>query len=154
MKNFSVNWIIHGKLAIGQAPQTNLDLEKLRDLKIKSIFSICEEKEVKLPEEMESNFVCKKLFIPDHKYNFLPKIEEIKECVIILDNLLQRGSVYIHCVAGKERSPLICVAWLVKKKNIELTVALDFVSQQHRRANPLSEHLKLLNEEQFRNFSL
>ncbi len=149
MKDFSISWIIHNKLAIGKAPKKSEDFDKLKNLKIKSIFSLCGEDEVKQPPEIINQFFCKRFVLPDHKSSFLPKINDIKECVAILENLLEKGPVYIHCLAGKERSPLICIAWLMKKRKLELIDALDYVNQQHKISNPLNEHLNLLKSEEF-----
>ncbi len=154
MNNFSVNWIINKKLAIGQAPKTLDALVQLRQLKIKSIFSLCGEKEANHPPEMINIFFCKRFVLPDHKCNFVPDIKDIYECVLILESLLKEGPVYIHCVAGKERSPLICIAWLMKNKNLDLIDALEFVRQQHKISNPLSKQLNLLNSEEFKKLLL
>ena len=59
---------------------------------------------------------------------------------------MQKGSVFVHCVAAMERSPLICMAWLISKKNLDLSQSLDYMMQVHPGTSPLPEQLKLLND--------
>ena len=56
------------------------------------------------------------------------------------------GAVYIHCVAAMERSPLVCLAWLVQEHNLKPARALDYLMQVHPGTNPLPGQLALLQE--------
>ena len=62
-----------------------------------------------------------------------------------LAEIIESGPVYIHCLAGIERSPLVCMAWLVKNYNLTPTQALDYLMHVHKGTNPLPAQLKLLN---------
>ena len=42
---------------------------------------------------------------------------------------MKEGPVFIHCYAGIERSPLICMAWLVKYKMLSPSEALQYVME-------------------------
>lgn len=39
---------------------------------------------------------------------------------------LKKGRILIHCFAGLSRSPTICISYLVKKRKMTLSEALDF----------------------------
>ena len=63
---------------------------------------------------------------------------------LLIDKLLKNGPIFIHCYASIERSPFICIAWLVLKENIAFLNALDHVKQSHELSNPMKDHLNLL----------
>ena len=44
-----------------------------------------------------------------------------------------------------ERSPLVCIAYLMKEKNITKQVALEYLMQVHPGTSPLPEQLDILN---------
>jgi protein-tyrosine phosphatase len=48
-----------------------------------------------------------------------------------------------------ERSPLVCMAWLVEHKHLSPTDALDYLMQVHPGTNPLPQQLAVLRELQF-----
>jgi protein-tyrosine phosphatase len=52
--------------------------------------------------------------------------------------------VYVHCVAAMERSPLVCLAWLVTRHGQTPERALDYLMQVHPGTNPLPGQLALL----------
>ena len=56
------------------------------------------------------------------------------------------GPVYVHCVAAMERSPLVCLAWLVKQRRLKPARALDYLMQVHPGTNPLPGQLALLQK--------
>ena len=45
-----------------------------------------------------------------------------------------------------ERSPLVCLAWLVQEHRMTPERALDYMMQQHPGTNPLPGQLALLHE--------
>ena len=45
-----------------------------------------------------------------------------------------------------ERSPLVCIAWLIRNEKLSLQQALDYMMQVHKGTNPLPGQLKLLEE--------
>ena len=83
--------------------------------------------------------------MPDHKYNDLPTIEDIKKTIAILNKMMKNGPIFIHCVAAIERSPLICMAWLMVKKKLTYIQAYNYMIDVHETTNPLPEQLELLN---------
>ena len=64
----------------------------------------------------------------------------------LLAGLRQQGPVYVHCVAAMERSPLVCLAWLVSRHGQTPERALDYVMEVHPGTNPLPGQLALLGQ--------
>ena len=145
-KYFRIDWVLTNQLAIGPAPLKEEHLDLLEQEGVAVIFSLCDLKEAKIPESINTRFICKRFVLPDHRARRLPSLEEINESIRILADLMQRGPVFVHCVAAMERSPLICMAWLVKKKNLNPQEALDYMMQLHSGTNPLPGQLALLKD--------
>ena len=143
---FRIDWILTNQLAIGPAPLKKQHLDLLQQEGLAVIFSLCDLKEVKIPESINTRFICKRFVLPDHRAGRLPSLDEINQSINILSDLMQRGPVFVHCVAAMERSPLICMAWLVKKKKLNPQEALDYMMQSHSGTNPLPGQLALLKD--------
>ncbi|WP_413404247.1 dual specificity protein phosphatase family protein [Synechococcus sp. MIT S9510] len=67
----------------------------------------------------------------------------------LLKSLQPEGPVFVHCVAAMERSPLVCMAWLVEHKHLPPTDALEYLMQLHPGTNPLPQQSSILRELQF-----
>ena len=141
---FFINWIIKKKLAIGKYPNNEKDLELIRKKGIKSILNLCTEEEAPIPKGLLGNFEFSRYPLPDHKVKKKLEEFEILEVIEIVDKLLKNGPIFIHCYASIERSPFICIAWLVLKENITFLNALDHVKQSHELSNPIKDHLNVL----------
>tara|TARA_B100000945_G_C20157319_1_gene491476 strand:+ start:185 stop:655 length:471 start_codon:yes stop_codon:yes gene_type:complete len=142
LRNYRVDWVLCDEIALGSAPKRIEHLNHLNDLNIKSILSLCSEEEAPPPIEMKDKFICSRLVLPDHKQGRLPKSSEIKEALNLLKYLKENsGPTFVHCVASMERSPLICIAWLVVENNFSLQIALDYVMQIHPGTSPLPGQL-------------
>lgn len=142
---FRIDWVSRNHLAIGTAPKTLENLEKIKKEGIGSILTLCSEKECKLPEEINLLFNHSRMYLPDHKAERAMEIKELKKALDELNKLLKVTPVFIHCVAAMERSPLVCIAWLVKYKNLSFNSALDYMMQAHPGTNPLAKQLNLIN---------
>jgi len=144
--DFPIDWVLQNKLCVGKAPRTKFHIEKLKEQGVKSILSLCSKEEIKPPDQIENYFICKRKVLPDHKVNREITVKEINESLEIVKEILNHGPVYIHCVASIERSPLICMAWLIKECNLNSQQALDYLMDIHPRTNPLPSQLKALNQ--------
>ena len=149
VSTFRFDWVLINELAIGTAPKKIQDLHFIEKEKINSILTLCSEEEAKLAYEIEKRFIHKRIFLPDHRTGIFPEKEQIKNVLKTLDSLMQKGSVFVHCVAAMERSPLICMAWLMRKRNLDLNQALDYMMQVHPGTSPLPGQLNLLNDLNF-----
>tara|TARA_B100000212_G_scaffold288705_1_gene229811 strand:+ start:25805 stop:26251 length:447 start_codon:yes stop_codon:yes gene_type:complete len=144
---FKFNWILINKLALGSLPKEFNDFQKLNKQGIKSIMCLCSKKEIEISKEIIKEiekFEIIKYPLPDHRYDKLPSINEVNEAVEILNNLIEKGPVFIHCYAGLERSPLICMAWLIKYKKLTIFESLQYLMEVNKGTNPLPGQLKIL----------
>ena len=141
---FKVDWILKSELAISSAPKNLENLDYLKSIGIKSILTLCSEEEIALPENIKSDFYWERYLLPDHKYKEKLELERVKKALEIANNLAKKGPLLIHCYAGIERSPLICMAFLISNKKLSLLQALQYLMQQHPGTNPLPEQLNIL----------
>ena len=143
-KNLQYSWVLIDEIAVGEAPKREEDLDSLEKIGIKSILTLCSEEEVLLPSEIGVRFSHLRSFMPDHNGNRLPTTEEVKGALSKLNSLLNKGAVYVHCYAGIERSPLLCMAWLMTNKKLDQQTSLEYMMQTHPKTNPLAGQLNLL----------
>ena len=59
---------------------------------------------------------------------------------------MREGPTFVHCVASIERSPLICMAYLIKKCNLTPIEALDYLMEVHPISNPLPGQFAILKK--------
>ena len=140
-----INWVLNNQLAVGSAPRKIEDIKELKNNRIRWIFSLCSKNEVNVEVNYEENFLCKRIVLPDHKYKETLSIDQLNLAINTLSEIIEFGPVYIHCVAGIERSPLVCMAWLVKYFDMTPTQALDYLMDVNTGTNPLPEQFNLLN---------
>ena len=143
---FRIDWVLKNELAIGRAPRTNEEIELIKLKGIKSILSLCSEDEAPFSDLNIKFFNHERYVLPDHKCGRSPENFEIKHSYFLLEKLMKKGPVYIHCLAGMERSPLICLLWLVKKHELTLNESLYYLMEAHPGTNPLPEQLESLRE--------
>ena len=145
MKRFKLDWVLSNELAVGPAPLKKSHFEYLANKKIKSILNLCNEKEAPIDENFKTVFNFKRFILPDHKVTKEIEISEIKEIIKIIESLKSSGAVFVHCFAGVERSPLICMAWLISKHKLSPQRSLDYLMEVHKGSNPLPSQYKLLS---------
>ena len=143
-KRFRVDWVLVQELAIGPAPRAERHLDHLQSEGIKAVLSVCSEEEAPPPVDLNQRFSCQRLVLPDHNAQRLPQLGEIEQALDRLAELRQQGPVYVHCVAAMERSPLVCLAWLVRHQGLSPQHALDYLMQVHPGTNPLPGQLAIL----------
>ena len=139
-----INWVLNNKLAVGPVPRKMEDLKALKNNRIRWILSLCSENEVNVEVNYEENFCCKRIVLPDHKYKEDLTIDKLNLAINTLAEIIEIGPVYIHCVAGIERSPLVCMAWLVKHYDLSPTQALEYLMDVNTGTNPLPKQFRLL----------
>ena len=142
---FNVDWVLVDELAIGPAPRKNSHLDKLKELGIKSILTLCGEEEVTMAKNIKQDFLSIRYILPDHRVGRLPETDELIAAIKHLEDLKKSGPTYVHCVAAMERSPMVCMGWLVLKHNLSPQESLDYLMQVHKGTNPLPGQLHLLN---------
>jgi protein-tyrosine phosphatase len=94
--------------------------------------------------DLQVRFQCRRYVLPDHKSGRPPELEEFQQAVALLAELAPHGPVYVHCQAGVERSPLVCMAWLIRQRRLSTIDALDYLKRVHPPTGPLPEQLATL----------
>ncbi len=139
--NFS--WVIPAKLAVGGFPRSQ-DLIHLSQAGIRSILTLCAEQEGTLPEETPHQFACQRFVLPDSRYEHSLQVGQISQAVALLHQHLEQHPVYIHCLAGMERSPIVCIAYLCQYQKLQLWQASHWLQQVHPPTQPTSEQMRVL----------
>ncbi|NJL41144.1 MAG: dual specificity protein phosphatase family protein, partial [Leptolyngbyaceae cyanobacterium SM1_4_3] len=100
-----LSWIIPGKLAVGGLPQPG-DGAILAREKIKVVLSLCAQSEGTLPDEIGQNLRCLRFILPDSHYILGLQPNQLERVVeLIHDHIQSQQPIYVHCLAGMERSP-------------------------------------------------
>ena len=146
MPSFKLNWILNNELAIGPAPLKSIHFNYLKQNNIKSILNLCSEKEAPINDEVKKSFTHVRYTLPDHKVSEEIKISDINQILNIIKEIKTEGAVFVHCQAARERSPIICMAWLISQHKLTPQRALDYLSEVNPRTNPLPIQFKLLYE--------
>ena len=144
LSRFRLDWVLVQELAVGPAPRAERHLERLTEAGVTAVLSLCSEQEAPPPAGLESRFECRRLVLPDHRVERLPELAQLEQALEALAELRAKGPVYVHCVAAMERSPLVCLAWLVRRHGLTPQRALDYLMQVHPGTNPLPGQLALL----------
>ena len=147
--NFHLDWVLINELAIGPSPKKDNHLKIIKNARINSILTLCNKESVISFSKISEMFNHKHIELPDHTYEEKLNSDQLLEALNKLETLMLNGPVYVHCVYAMERSPIICMAWLVKKNNLTVEQALTYLMQIHPSTNPLDEHLRLLNSIDF-----
>jgi hypothetical protein len=104
------SWVLRGELALGPAPLLEQHLQDLQDQGLLAVLSLCSEQEAPPPAGLAERFHWRRWVLPDHKAGRPPELAEFQGAVEQLAELAPLGPVYVHCQAGVERSPLVCMA--------------------------------------------
>ena len=138
---FIFDWILINKLAVGTSPTQESDLNLLKKKNVKNIKGLCSEEEVKWNENINNHFSCFRFVLPDSHQKILPTTEQLNTAFNLLDDLVSKDVTFIHCVASMERSPLLCIMYVMAKYKLNLEEALDFVKRVHNNTNPTNDQL-------------
>lgn len=142
-----MSWVIPGQLAVGKLPRSE-DRTKLVRADIKTVLTLCAEQEGQLPEDIIRSFLCRRFVLPDSHYTTELTIGELNRAVeLVRECILQRQApVYVHCLAGIERSPTVCVAYLCRYHCLELWEAMNWLKQVHPQTALNESQLRALRD--------
>ena len=143
-QRFRIDWVLTNDLAIGPAPRADRHLQRLKDAGIQAVLSLCSAEEAQPPQGFTDQFQCQRIVLPDHRSPEVLSFQQLKTTLCAVAELRQQGPLFVHCVAAVERSPLICMAWLVQEQQLSPTEALDYLMQVHPGTNPLPRQYELL----------
>lgn len=144
MQRFIIDWVLNDALAVGPAPRADRHISRLQEAGICAVLSLCSEAEAPPPDGFASSFITRRLVLPDHRVAEPMQPAQLEQALGLLAELTPNGPVYVHCVAGVERSPLVCMAWLVRRHGQSPQRALDYLMQVHPGTNPLPHQWRLL----------
>ena len=143
---FIFNWILIKKLAIGNSPKEKDNISLLINKGVKNILALCSESEAEWCSDLSKNFKAKRIVLPDSRTKDLPTFNQLKEAYDSLDNFLNDGITFIHCYASIERSPMLCIMYIMKNYKLNLEEALDYVLRKHKYTNPKNNQLSNINQ--------
>jgi len=143
---FRIDWVLFNQVAIGPAPRAERHLDRLEEEGISCVLSLCSTEEAEPPPGQTERFRTKRFVLLDHRAGRMPTLIELETALGHLAELHHYGPVFVHCVAAMERSPLVCLAWLISQHKMKPEKALDYLMQQHPGTNPLPGQLILLKD--------
>jgi len=143
---FIFNWVLRNKLAIGTPPMNSEDLILLEKNKVKNILCLCSEEESKWHSDLENSFLCDRIILPDSNQKKLPNNIQIDKAYKTLKKLVKIDITFIHCFASIERSPLLCIMFMIDNYNLNLEESLDYVKRVHSTTNPRNNQLCLIKK--------
>lgn len=150
-ETFIFNWVLKNKLGIGNCP-TNIDQVKLlKKYNVKNILALCSANEARWHANVEKEFSCKRIILPDSNQKKLPTKSQINEAYGALNFFVKNNITYIHCFAAMERSPLLCIMFIMEKYSIGLEESLDYVKMVHPMTNPRNNQLMFIKSFEFKN---
>jgi protein-tyrosine phosphatase len=133
----TLSWILPGELAVGPYVSAT-DIPMLRQAGITAILNLQQSDErPQVPIEVREAFLWQRIPTLDGVYGGIPDMEWFAEVVACLRTWHGEGkAVYVHCYAGRGRSPLACIAYLAVGRNMRLMKAIWQVKQAHPPADP------------------
>lgn len=139
-------WVIPQKLAVGKLP-TKHDVEFLEENKIKFILTLCLPREGRVPPEVAEAFYCGFLPLPDSHYDSPIDLENLAKAVEVVHQCIARGAaVFVHCLAGIERSPTVCIAYLCRHHGLELWEAIVLVKKARPQSSPTAGQIQVIRQ--------
>jgi protein-tyrosine phosphatase len=144
--------IVNGQLLVGSRPQDAADVEQLKKLGVSAVLSLQSDSD--LSRTGLSWAALWRLQVEQglevHRYSiidFNPKdlIAKLEDAVDILEDLATRHErVYVHCTAGVNRSPTICIAWLFMRQGRSVDEAVHEVLRRRTVAQPYPQVIRWL----------
>jgi protein-tyrosine phosphatase len=144
----SYGWIITGKLVIGSMPRAEEDWSLLENLGITKRFSCCYPKE-HVFSPIPSHWLSEEVSLPDHRLQEELSPEKLKLALDSAISFIEEDGnkpIYLHCLAGQERSCLLAVGIVCRSTNKNVFEGLEWVRQCYKRAKPLYQHLEILEQ--------
>jgi protein-tyrosine phosphatase len=140
----SLHWIIPNRLAVGPMP-TLETADSLKTAGIRSVLTLCGEDEGKLADQVPTDYRWQRFLLPDSHYVEKMTAEKLKEAIDIAHDFIKTdGPLYVHCLAGMERSPTVCVGYLCLHEKMQVWEALNLVKSANPRTNITPDQIQVL----------
>lgn len=141
---FPIDWIVPGQLAVGRLPSASA-IPSLQQAGIRAVLALCAESEGAWPLQIREQFRCMRCVLPDSHYLSRPTAQQIGAAVELVHESIERSEpIFVHCLAGIERSPSVCVAYLCRYQHLPLWQALDWMKQVHPESMPNEFHIQAI----------
>jgi hypothetical protein len=139
------SWILSNHLAVGPMPRIPEHWDQLTQAGFKGRFSCCYDHE-NIFAPIPNGWKSAEVSLPDHRNQEKLSVSHLLMAIECAEELLfQDGTpLYLHCFAGRERSPLLAVGLTARLRKIDLFAALAWVRQCHPNALPIYEHLEVM----------
>lgn len=142
----SVDWVLPGQVAVGALPGAR-DAEILQKAGIRAVLALCSEREGAWPVDVQTMFYCHRISIPDSHYSAPMTLQQIAIAVHHIHQCVeQRLPIFVHCLAGIERSPTVCTAYLCRHHHYPLWESLHWVKTVHPESLPSPKQLQAVRE--------
>lgn len=140
------SWILTNRLAVGPMPRTEAHWQQLDDAGLRSRFSCCYEHELEFAS-IPPHWRTFRFSLPDHRRQEPLDIHRLSAALNAAESIfLESPPLYVHCMAGIERSPLIAIGLTARARQLSLFDALDWVRRCHPASLPIYSHLELLEK--------
>jgi protein-tyrosine phosphatase len=127
-------------------PRSLSHWQQLEDAGLRSRFSCCYPYEHEF-EPIPSHWRSVQFSLPDHRRQEPLQLARLSEALDAAQSLfLESAPLYLHCMAGIERSPLIAVGLTARARQLSLFDALDWVRRCHPPSLPIYSHLDLMEQ--------
>lgn len=143
---FIFNWILINRLAVGTSPENSENIFFLKKKKIRNIIGLCSIEESKWHENLNEKFNCERIFLPDSRKDKLLHKKDLLKAFNKLRDAMNKDVTFIHCFASIERSPLLCIMYIMSTYKLSIEDALDYVKRTHIYTNPTNRQLTLAKE--------
>jgi len=143
---FRINWVLVEELALGPSPKNKDNLKLLHSYGIKNVISLCDPNELDLINDLEEQFNFISYPLPDHRDKRKPRLEDIHNILDCIKEKKHFGPTYVHCFAGIERSPLVCISWLIRECSFDLETSLQYIMKINPRTCPLDYQINILKD--------
>lgn len=136
--------IIDDYIILGSIPRDSKDLVSLKNEGVTNIMSMNEDWELNevpisdLDDDEWIGIERVKFSTPDFNPPSLDTLKSAVDTLISNNNFYNKVKYYVHCKAGKGRSAIVVICYMIKKNNWEPETAINFV-KKHRNCISLNE---------------
>ena len=143
-RGLKVRWVLPNQLAVGRCIQSGEE-STLKQAGIQSVLALCDETEASIPSIVQEHFHVTRYPLPDSRQPVLLRPTDMMTALNILhSNIVHHRPTYVHCLAGMERSPTLCIAYLCLFKGYGLWESLNWVKQINPRTRPTEAQLDVV----------
>lgn len=145
---------IEATLFIGSAPQSSVDVDRLKRLKVSAVISLQSDEDLvgnridwgKLQSAYQDNDMLVQRF-PIMDFDEVDLGQKVAEPIQALNSLLAVGHrVYVHCNAGICRAPATVLGYLCHYRGMTLDQGLEYIRQHRPQANPYRKAVEIALE--------